>query len=526
MSMVAGRNFTFAEVEVRVSIVFGVWIMSVRLANIVKDFPGGRALNDVSVAFELNEVHGLIGENGAGKSTLVNVLGGSLAPSHGEIYINEIAVKLTTPRLALQHGIAHVSQEGSLVPQLTGAQNILLGAEPRSLGCVLRSRELMDQAVSLLHRWFPDVSISLGRPVSELDVADQKIIEIVRALRGDTRILILDEPTAALQSREKSQLWEIIQSLPEKGVGVVLISHFLSEIRQLSDRITVLRDGEHVQTLEAVNATETDMVDLMLRRSGGQKEIGKKTSQPIGETQVLEVRNWKAGRVDVPEFSLKAGEIVGLIGLTGAGHFGFARSLYSREGFLSGSIRICEKKVRGTIRDIQRSGVAFVPDHRMENALMGDSSVAENLSLVHSDFCSSRGILSLAAEKSEVARVVDLLNIKLSSPNQLVRELSGGNKQKVSLGKWLFGAAGRYQVMIFIEPTEGVDIGAKQEIYRQIRALAEQGVGILIASSDLLEIETVTQRVVPFVHGRPGKSIMANEFSEARFIDALTGEAA
>lgn len=501
--------------------------MSVKLANIVKDFPGGRALNNVNVVFGFDEIHGLIGENGAGKSTLVNILGGSLAPSHGEILIEGNAVKLTTPRLALLHGIAHVSQEGSLVPQLTGAENILLGAEPRRLGGVLRHQELMEQANSLLHKWFPEVSISLDQPVGELDVADRKIIEIVRALRGGTSILILDEPTAALQSREKMQLWEIIRSLPARGVGVVLISHFLSEIKQLSDRITVLRDGEHVDTLGAGDTTESGLVDLMLRRSADEGAVfKKKPSQPVGKTTVLEVNDWKAGKVDVPEFSLKAGEIVGLIGLTGAGHFGFARSLYSRQGLLSGTVRICGKDVAGNVREMQRNGVAFVPDHRMENALMPDGSVTENLSMVHSSFAANHGVLNLAAEKTEVMRIVDLLNIKLNNRNQLVRELSGGNKQKVSLGKWLYGAADRYRVMIFIEPTEGVDIGAKQEIYRQIRALAEQGVGVLIASSDLLEIEQVTQRVVPFVHGRPGKSIPAEEFSEARFIGALTGEAA
>ncbi|HHG91024.1 MAG TPA: sugar ABC transporter ATP-binding protein [Devosia sp.] len=501
--------------------------MSIKLVNIVKDFPGGRALNNVSVGFGFDEVHGLIGENGAGKSTLVNILGGSLAMSHGKIFVRGSAVRLATPRAALLHGIAHVSQEGSLVPQLTGAENILLGAEPSYFGGVLRRQELMEQAGSLLCKWFPEVSISLDRPVGELDVADRKIIEIIRALRGDTSILILDEPTAALQSREKMQLWKIIRSLPARGVGVVLVSHFLSEIKELSDRITVLRDGEHVDTLEAGDTTEAGLIDLMLRRaSGGKKAFERKTSQPIGKSMVMEVSNWKAGRVEVPEFSLKAGEIVGLIGLTGAGHFGFARSLYHPKGLLSGTIRVCGKNVAGNVRDMKRSGIALVPDHRMENALMADGSVRENLSLVHSDFAANWGVLNLAAEKTEVMRIVDLLNIKSNSPRQLVRELSGGNKQKVSLGKWLYGAAGKYRVMIFVEPTEGVDIGAKQEIYRQIRDLAKQGMGVLIASSDLLEIEQVTQRVVPFVHGRPGKSIPAEEFSEARFIDALTGEAA
>ncbi|TNC62899.1 sugar ABC transporter ATP-binding protein [Rubellimicrobium roseum] len=502
--------------------------MSCTLENIIMDFPGTRALNNVSAEFRFDEVHGLIGENGAGKSTFVNVLGGSLRPTSGQIAVDRRPVSLDTPRAALGYGIAHVSQEGSLVPGLTGAENILLGAEPRSAGGVLRSRALARRAEELVRHWFPGLSLPLDRPVGELPMADQKVIEIVRALRGDIRLLILDEPTATLEAREKRQLWSIIRSLPQRGVGVVLISHFLSEVRDLSDRITVLRDGMHVATLQAKEATEAQLVDLMLRREGAAGLAVKAQAQTrAAGAAVLRVQNWVVGGVTVPEFTLRAGEVVGMIGLTSAGHFGFARSLYTRQGVTSGRIEVAGRPVDGGgVRAMQRSGVALVPDHRMENALSAAGSVLENLSMVHADTAARGGILSRRAERAEAGRIIRLLNIKTPGDGQLIRNLSGGNKQKVSIGKWLYGAGDRYRVLIFIEPTEGVDIGAKQEIYAHIQRLAAGGAGIIIASSDLIEIAQVCDVAVPFVHGCPGSPIPASEFSEARFIAAISGEAA
>lgn len=502
--------------------------MGVVLSNIVMEFPGTRALDRVTADFRFDEVHGLVGENGAGKSTFVNILGGSLQPGAGSIQVQGRTVRLGSPREALGQGIAHVSQEGSLVPALTGAENIMLGAEPRlGLGVVNR-RALRQQAQKLVSRWFPDVRLSLDRPVADLPMAERKVIEIVRALRGNIRLLILDEPTATLELREKQQLWQIIRSLPGQGVGVVLISHFLSEVVVLSDRVTVLRDGREVATLDRSQTSEAVLTDLMLRRDAGlaqQQDDAQSEAQPGAE--VLSVRDWRVGNVSVPAFTLRRGEVVGLIGLTGAGHFGFARSIYTRQGVMSGTVVVAGQSVtaRG-VRVMQRSGVALVPDHRMENALAGDGSVVENLSMVHPDFAARAGILSRSREQAEADRVIGLLNIKTPSRGQLIRNLSGGNKQKVSIGKWLYGAGDRYQVLIFIEPTEGVDIGAKMEIYAHMRRLAGQGAAIIIASSDLGEIAQVCNRAVPFVHGNPQPDIPAAEFAESRFITAISGGAA
>lgn len=502
--------------------------MDIRLSDIVVQFPGTRALDGVSVGFRTDEVHGLIGENGAGKSTLVSVLGGSLQPTSGRVEIGGRPVRLASPHGALSHGIAHVSQEGSLVPGLTGAENILLGHEPRRGGLLIRRRALYREAAALLSEWFPLAAIDLARPVAELPMADRKVIEIVRALRGKPGLVILDEPTATLPAREKEQLWQIIRALPRRGVGVVLISHFLSEIKALSDTITVLRDGRHICTEPAATLSEQQLVDLMLRRAGGAAPGDERADLPPAGPEVLSVKGWRAGAVYVPQFSVHAGEIVGLIGLTGAGHFGFARSLHNFAGATCDEMVVAGRRVLpGRPRQMQAAGIALVPDHRMEYALIGDQSLRENLAMVHPQHGSiGAGVLSIRREEAEAARVMGLLKVKAQSPGQLLRELSGGNKQKISIGKWLYGAADRYRVMIFIEPTEGVDIGAKAEIYAEMRRLAARGVGIVIASSDLLEIESVAHRVIPFARQRPGPAIPRRDFSESTFIAAISGTAA
>ncbi len=503
--------------------------MSVSLSGIVMQYPGTRALDNVTVDFRFTEVHGLIGENGAGKTTLVSILGGSKQPTEGSITIDGNPVTLTSAGDALRKGIAHVSQEGSLVPGLSGAQNILLGDEPKLGFGIISKARLRQQARDLLARWFPQVNIDLDAAVESLPMADQKVIEIVRALRGNIRILILDEPTATLPAREKESLWTIVRTLPSKGVGIVLISHFLSEIKALSDRITVLRDGKHISTLIADATTEAQLIDLMLQRAG--KSVAQSAEpglqRPMGET-VLDISGWQAGGVRVDAFSIRAGEIVGLIGLTGAGHFGFARAIYTGIGARAESYRLCGQDVRTVdARTMQRKGVAFIPDQRMENSLIGDWDVRENLAMVHPDHGAfgSTGVMSPSREAREATGIMTLLNVKAHSHSQMIKDLSGGNKQKVSIGKWLYGAGDRYRLMIFVEPTEGVDIGAKREIHAQLRRLAAQGAAIVVASSDLLEIEGIADRVVPFVNGRASPGLDRTAFSEARFISAMAGVA-
>jgi len=515
--------------------------MSIRLSGIVMQYPGTRALDAVSVDFRFDEVHGLIGENGAGKTTLVSILGGVRQPTAGQILIDGMPITLASAGDALRKGIAHVSQEGSLVPALSAAQNILLGDEPRSAPGVINRRALTQRAAALMARWFPEVSIDLNAPVQRLPMADQKVIEIVRALRSDIRLLILDEPTATLPAREKASLWTIIRSLPARGVGIILISHFLSEVKALSDRITVLRDGRHVATRPAADTTQAQLIDDMLQRTGvssstptaaienlhavdpaNMAEAGKRRT----DTTVFELSGWQVGPVRVDHFSIQAGEIVGLIGLTGAGHVDFARSIYTGEAVSANRVRLKDKTLtRINARLMQRSGVAFIPDQRMKNALIADWDVRENLAMVHPEHAATNvlGVLSPAREKRAATAVMRQLRVKAYSCTQLVKQLSGGNKQKVAIGKWLYGAQAPYTLMIFIEPTEGVDIGAKRDIHAHLRGLAAQGSAILVASSDLLEIAEIADRVIAFVNGQPGDEIARSDFSESRFIAAMAG---
>ncbi len=503
--------------------------MAIELDDIIVDYPGTRALDRVSVAFRTDEVHGLIGENGAGKTTLVSILGGGRLPTEGRMRLDGAEVRLASPGDALARGIAHVSQEGSLVPGLTGAQNILLGDEPRRFGIVVRRAALQARAQAMLARWFPDLSIDLDRPVETLPYADQKIIEIVRALRGDIRILILDEPTATLPAREKERLWTIIRRLPAQGVGVVLISHFLSEILALSDRITVLRDGRLIRTFPAAGATEAELTALMLQRGHGPAEAGadRRRQRRPGE-RVVEVSGWRIPEAEVGAFHIRAGEIVGLIGLTGSGQFAIARSLYDAPELQAGTLRLGGAAVpRVTAHEMRRRGVAFIPDHRMIHALIGDWSAREHLAMVHPEAGAVLpGILSPRRETAGARTVMARLSVKASSPEQAVGELSGGNKQKISIGKWLYGASGRYRLMIFVEPTEGVDIGAKREIHDLLRGLADDGTAILVASSDLIEIADLATRVVSFVNGQALGDLEWPNFSEQSFIAAMSGAAA
>ncbi len=506
--------------------------MSAALEEVTLDYPGTRALDRVSVVFRPGEVHGLIGENGAGKSSLVGILGGSRQPSAGRILLDGARTVFHGPRDALRQGIAHVSQEGSLVPHLSGAENILLGAEPRRLGVVVDRRALVRQAEALMRRWFPEVRIDLSRPVETLPYADQKLIEIVRGLRGAARLLILDEPTASLPAREKEALWRIIRGLPAQGVGIVLISHFLSEVLALSDRITVLRDGRRVATLAAGEADESRLVSLMLAPGkDAASAVRSREQAKAGAEPLLALEGWTGEGFTVPEFTLRPGEIVGLIGLTQAGHFEFARSLYDPRLRSGGTMTLGGRPVTAsTPGGMRRLGVALVPDHRMVNALVSGWSVRENLSMAHVAAATVPGtpVLRRGAERAEARAVMRRLAVKAQSPDQPVDELSGGNKQKVSIGKWLYGTgdeAGRYRVLVFIEPTEGVDVGAKAEIHRIIAGLAAAGSAVVVASSDLHEVATLADRIIPFVRGRAGEELAWPNVSEQDFVTAMAGAA-
>ncbi|MDO9418397.1 sugar ABC transporter ATP-binding protein [Pararhizobium sp.] len=508
--------------------------MAVKLHNIKVHYPGVKALDGVSITIRPGEVHGIIGENGAGKSTLMNVLSGSVRATEGTIDLDGEETVFDKPAAAVACGISLVSQEGSLVPHLSAAANICLGFEATRLGWILQNREMARIAARLRDRWFPGTVIDFDLPVSELPYASQKIIEILRALHSHPKILILDEPTATLPAREKESLGALIRKISADGVGVVLISHFMAEVLHLSDHITALQDGKVVQSVANDALTERDLVGMMFSRQGGfnhleaSKQDGD-AARRIETDPVLSMNHWHGENFEVGQFEARPGEIVGLIGLTGAGHSDFAGSIYQPRLARHGAMLIKGKNCEGfTIKQMRKSGVAYIPDHRMTNALIGHWTVRESMSLINLTNVASRflGYVQAGAERKEADSLARRLRVKMSSIEQKISELSGGNKQKVSIGRWLYATTEKATVFIFVEPTEGVDIGSKQEIHNLMRTLASEGAAIIVVSSDLLEIAAVADRVVPFSRGRSGPSISKSEFSEKTFVDAIVGIAA
>ena len=481
-----------------------------QIRNLSKQFSGTYCLTDVSFDLRAGEVHGLIGENGAGKSTLVNILSGALPATSGEVAMDGRVRTFGAPHDALRAGIAHVSQEGSLVPYLTGAENILLGDEPKAAGLFISSRKLEAEAQALAQRTFPHRQLDLRTPVEELSYADQKIIEILRALRSEAKVLILDEPTASLPAEDKKQLSALIRNLAERGTTVVLISHYLHEVLELTDRITVLRDGAHIVTMNTSDATEELLVRHMLARSEGAASPqgngnGARQLSRAGAPRLA--TNYLNGAAfhDV-SLELAPGEVLGLVGLVGAGQIEFAEALYGAQPWLGGQIVLNGATITAlTPRKALGLGICLIPDQRMLKALQADWSVRENLSLIHLNDVKLGGtpLVAGATERRLSREVVKRLQIKASSLEQPIQELSGGNKQKVSIGRWLFESTGKdYQVVIFVEPSEGVDVGVKAEIHGLIRAMASQGISVIIVSSDLLEVVSLADRVGVFRAGR------------------------
>ncbi len=509
--------------------------MAIVLRDISVVFPGTRALDGVTVAVEAGETHAIVGENGAGKSTLVKVLSGVQVPTSGTIEIDGRAVAFHGPSGALAAGIALVSQEGSLVPSLSGAENIFLGQERRRGGVVIDQSDLRRRAEALRRQHFPDSPINLDCPVQELPHATQKVIEILRALSRVAKVLILDEPTASLPARDREQLVRVIRELAGRGLALVLISHFLGEVIDLADRITVLRDGRRVAALNRGEAREEDLVQLMLSRQLAKVEREHR-SAPLptdnaanGHLPVprLAVTGWSGPGFGPVDLSVRPGEILGLIGLSGAGQVPFVESLYGAVPTTAGRLELDGQPQRvPTPRAARAAGIGLVPDTRMTKALIGSWTVRENLSVLHlrrgAAALPSLPLISSRREHQAAVQEMNRLQIKAHSPDQLVGELSGGNKQKVSIGRWLFGSAATgsiaYRVMAFVEPTEGVDVGVKAEIHRLIRNLANDGVAVLVVSADLLEIEALADRVATFSNGRVTGSLTQADFSEAAFV--------
>ena len=467
-----------------------------RVQNIEKHFGGVTALGGVTFDLCAGEVHCLCGENGAGKSTLIKIMAGSVRPDAGTIVLDEKTVELSSPQDGLRRGIGVVYQELELIPNLSIMENLALGQEPRTLIGTVAWGTVRRQALDVLN--LMRVSLNVNRLVSSLTIAQAQLVAIAKILMLKPRILVLDEPTAALSGGELETLFSLIDRLKAEGVGIIYISHRMGEIFRLGDRITVLRDGKAIVTEDAANTTEAQLIQWM---------VGRKTEQqfpvlpPVKSAKaVLSVRNLTTATLRDISFDLYEGEILGCTGLAGCGHDALARALVGLEKIDSGEILIHGRKVERLSPSIsQKLGLALVPEDRKGQGVILGASIADNVSYSVMRRHSRFGVLSATALMNLVRRYHKDLRIRSATLDQPVSTLSGGNQQKVVLARVL---STEPSILVLDEPTRGIDVGAKAEIYQLIVNLIEQGRSVLLISSEMLEVMALSHRLLVLSEGR------------------------
>jgi ribose transport system ATP-binding protein len=469
------------------------------MRGISKSFSGVRVLDDVDFDLREGEIHGLVGGNGAGKSTLMKILVGAYTLDEGTFEVAGRPVKFHSTHDALEAGVGMVFQEFSLVPTLNVAQNVFLAREARSRAGLIDDRDSERRTRDLFHRM--QVDVDPRRPLDGLPTVYWQLTEIAKALSQDVRVLIMDEPTAALGKTETKQLFELMRRLKERGISIVYISHRMEEVFEICDRITVLRDGRRVLTKESVELTLAEVIDEIVGRKVEQAMEWKERDVASGGDMLLEVRGLTtAAKLRGIDLELRQGEIVGLAGLMGSGRTELARALFGIDPIQSGAIVVRGRRlsIRGP-EDAIAAGFALIPEDRRAQGLVLDHTVRENLLLPALDRLSRGGFVDDGTGTRLAESLVKKLTIRLRSVSQPVRLLSGGNQQKVVIAKWL---ATEPQILLMDEPTAGVDIGTKGEIVEMIRAFAEAGNGVIIISSELPELLAVSDRVLVLRDGR------------------------
>jgi len=489
------------------------------MKNISKSFPGVQALDDVTFNLKKGEVYALVGENGAGKSTLIKILAGSYKADTGSIHLDNEELDIKGPKHAIDLGISTIYQETSLVQEITVAENIFLGRQPTSrLGRIDWTR-MYEKAEKLLGEL--SINISPRITVSRLSAAQQQMVEIAKALSVDSKIIIMDEPTAAITEEDTENLFGIIRGVTKKGVSVIYISHRLKEIFQIADRVLVLRDGKTVKSMDIGETDEKSIVKYMVGRDIGDL-FGEKSYQAEEEV-MLEVKNLtKEGKFRDISFQLKKGEILGFSGLVGAGRSEVVRSIFGLGSPDSGEILIDGQKVniKNTSEAINK-GITFVSeDRRLESIIQGFPVRANITILLLSEVLNRIGLINARQERKLARKYVNEFSIKTPSLEQLVMNLSGGNQQKVALAKCL---STNPKILILDEPTKGIDVGAKKEIHTLIKNLAKEGMAIIMVSSELPEIIGMCHRVVVMHEGRLVKIFGKGELTEENLIHAAVG---
>ena len=471
----------------------------VEMDGISKDFPGVHALKECRFDLHRGEVHALVGENGAGKSTLMKILAGVYRRDAGRIRLNGVDVEIPTPRAAQLLGVSIIHQELSLMPNLTAAQNIFIGREPRRrLPFLLDEHALNEHARRLFEGLH--IKIEPETKVAKLAVAQQQMVEIAKALSHRAEVVIMDEPTAALTETEIDELFRIIRKLRDDGVGVVHISHRLEELKRISDRVTVMRDGQYVATVDTKDATIDQIIRMMVGRTI--YEAAPEIPEVADPNVVLEVQGLSRGRtVRNVSFSLRRGEILGFAGLVGAGRTEVARAVFGADRPDTADIRVHGKAARiNSPGDAVRQGIGYLSEDRKRYGLALGMDVETNIVLATlRKFLRSFGRVDVRRTHAAAQQLVERLAIKTPSLRQKVRNLSGGTQQKVVVAKWL---TANTEILIFDEPTRGIDVGAKSEIYHLLNELAHQGKAIIMISSELPEILRMSHRIVVMCEGR------------------------
>lgn len=480
------------------------------LKNITKEFPGVKALDDVTINIERGTIHGLVGENGAGKSTLIKVLAGIYQTNKGEIILDGKPCRFNSPIEARRAGISVVHQEIKLAEPLSVAENMFLGNVQLKNGLVdwkgmrRRAREIVEDL---------GMDIDINAQVSSLTVAKKQIVEIMHAINNNSRILIMDEPSAVLTDRELEVMFRIVKQLRDKGITIIYISHRLDEIFGLCSNVSVLRDGRHIDTIPVASVDRQGLINMMVGREMGQeypKEVGN-----VGGT-ILEVKNLSRGILQDISFEVKSGEVFGISGLVGAGRTELARAILGIDKPESGEVYVRGKKVHyRTFADAIRDGLGLIPEDRKLQGLVQIMSVKRNTTLVNMKRVLRAGVISSSLEEKLSKEYADKLHVVTPSMETEVQYLSGGNQQKVVIAKWLFQNS---EILFLDEPTRGIDVGAKAEIYRLINRMAKEGKTIIMISSEMPELLGMCDRIMVMHEGHKMGELNAAEATQAKIM--------
>lgn len=487
------------------------------LQHISKSYAGVKALRDVSIDFKAGEVHALVGANGAGKSTLIKVISGAITPNEGKLIYKEKEYASMTPQLSGSLGIEVIYQEFNLVPSLTVAENIFLGNRLGG-GRLVDFKAMQLKAEEILKIFGLDIHAT--DMVKELSVAHMQIVEIAKALSHDLQLLVLDEPTAPLTSKEVLALYGVVLNLKKQGVSIIYISHRLEEVFELSDRITVLRDGEKIKTLDTKKTNRKELIGYMINSDLGE-EYPRRKGSPLNEV-LLEVKDLCGNGFKGISFEVHKGEILGITGLVGSRRTEIARTIFGADPLKAGTILYEGKELRlHSPYDAISCGITLVPEDRKAQGVVLNLSIKCNLTVTILKKLSRLLVINTKRENEIVERYKDVLLIKMNSINQPVSSLSGGNQQKVVLSKWL---ASDPKFIIFDEPTRGIDVGAKKEIYTLINDLADKGLGIILISSEMDEMIGLSDRMIVLSEGRITGRLKKEEYNKQFILDLESGD--